>query len=73
MNNWFGQRPSDAKLLIAKNEAGANVIWTFIQTVKLNQLKVCEYLDHLLPDFAWIEKPVWEVYLPWDPEIHRRK
>ena len=49
--------------LFAKTEAGAeaNAIWyTFIQTAKLNQLKVREYLEHLLSAFAWTEKPVWE-------------
>lgn len=61
--------------LFAKTEAGAeaNAIWyTFIQTAKLNQLKVREYLEHLLSSFTWTESPVWEAYLPWDPEIQRK-
>ncbi|WP_019205752.1 IS66 family transposase [Limosilactobacillus ingluviei] len=61
--------------LFAKTEAGAeaNAIWyTFIQTAKLNQLKVREYLEHLLSAFTWTESPVWEAYLPWDPEIQRK-
>lgn len=61
--------------LFAKTEAGAeaNAIWyTFIQTAKLNQLKVREYLEHLLSAFTWTESPVWEAYLLWDPEIQRK-
>ena len=61
--------------LFAKTEAGAeaNAIWyTFIQTAKLNQLKVREYLEHLLSAFTWTKSPVWEAYLPWDPEIQRK-
>ena len=61
--------------LFAKTEAGAeaNATWyTFIQTAKLNQLKVREYLEHLLSSFTWTESPVWEAYLPWDPEIQRK-
>ena len=45
--------------LFAKTKAGANAIWyTFIQTAKLNQLKVREYLEYLLLAFAWTEKLV---------------
>ena len=61
--------------LFAKTEAEAeaNAIWyTFIQTAKLNHLKVREYLEHLLSAFAWTESPVWEPYLPWAPEIQRK-
>ena len=61
--------------LFAKTEAGAeaNAIWyTFIQTAKLNQLKVHEYLEPLISAFVWTEKPVWEAYLPWASEIQRK-